>query len=338
MIEIDGSFGEGGGQILRTSLALSLVTGKPFRIERIRAGRRNPGLSRQHLTAVRAAAEISRGSVEGASIGSMELTFTPGGIRPGDYDFSVGTAGSATLVLQTVLPALILSPGPSRITLEGGTHNPYAPPFDFLEKAFLPIINRMGPVVEARLLRHGFYPMGGGGFEVSIRPAVKLSRINLIERGEVHAYRIRGIVSKIPLGVAEREASYIRKKMSLPESCASTVEVDSPGPGNAVTIEIESEYVTEVFTGFGKKGVPAERVAANVVKEARRYLSAGVCVGGRLADQLIVPMILAGGGAYTTPAPSRHTETNIHIAGHFLDVRIGKEQIGRDAWRIEIEK
>ena len=205
LVEIDGSFGEGGGQILRTSLALSLLTGRPFRIKNIRAGRQKPGLSRQHLVAVRAASEISQAKVDGASIGSVELSFAPVEILPGEYHFTVGTAGSATLVLQTVLPVLLLASGPSWLTLEGGTHNPYAPSFDFLQKVFLPIINLMGPTVEAWLLRHGFYPMGGGRFEVTIQPVKELSRINLLERGKIQGYRIHGVVSKIPLKVAERE-------------------------------------------------------------------------------------------------------------------------------------
>jgi len=162
MITIDGSFGEGGGQILRTSLALSLVTGKPFSIEKIRAGRAKPGLLRQHLTAVRAAGEIGRARIEGAELGSGQLTFVPDAVRPGAYDFAVGTAGSATLVLQTMLPALMLAGGPSQLRLEGGTHNTYAPPLDFLEKAFLPILRRMGPEVAVTLERFGFYPAGGG--------------------------------------------------------------------------------------------------------------------------------------------------------------------------------
>src|SRR5581483_3600182 len=153
VLTLDGSFGEGGGQILRTALGLSLVTGTPFAIEKIRAGRQKPGLLRQHLTAVKAAAEVGRADVSGAEIGSMSLTFKPGTMQPGDYSFAVGTAGSATLVLQTVLPALLVASGPSRLSLEGGTHNPWAPPFDFLERAFLPLLARMGPRVTAALSR-----------------------------------------------------------------------------------------------------------------------------------------------------------------------------------------
>src|SRR5271166_6297783 len=159
---LDGSIGEGGGQILRTALSLSIVTGKPFFIEKIRAGRERPGLLRQHLTAVLAAAEVGGAEVQGASLGSTELTFSPGAIRAGEYRFSVGTAGSGTLVFQTVLPALMLTAEPSRIVIEGGTHNTAAPPFDFLARTFVPLLERMGPKVVLEFESYGFYPEGGG--------------------------------------------------------------------------------------------------------------------------------------------------------------------------------
>src|SRR5262245_60443308 len=171
---IDGSQGEGGGQILRTALALSLVTGAPFRVEKIRAGRQKPGLLRQHLTAVTAAVEIGGAAVEGATLGSRELSFRPGSVRPGAYRFAVGTAGSAALVLQTVLPALLTATGPSTVVVEGGTHNPHAPPFDFLALAFLPLLARMGARAQATLDRPGFYPAGGGQLTVEITPAPAL--------------------------------------------------------------------------------------------------------------------------------------------------------------------
>ncbi len=169
-IQIDGSIGEGGGQILRSALALSMVTGKPFRIEKIRAGREKPGLLRQHLTAVNAAAAICSAQIEGAAISSRELSFSPGEIKAGEYTFAVGSAGSTTLVLQTVLPALLCASGPSSLTLEGGTHNPHAPPLDFLERAFVPLITRMGPSVQVAMERAGFFPVGGGRFFVNVEP------------------------------------------------------------------------------------------------------------------------------------------------------------------------
>ncbi|HSO73740.1 MAG TPA: RNA 3'-terminal phosphate cyclase, partial [Blastocatellia bacterium] len=232
MITIDGSFGEGGGQVLRTSLALSLVTGKPFRIDHIRAGRKNPGLLRQHLTAVNAATGISRAEVTGASIGSKELTFAPGSVEPGEYAFAVGTAGSTTLVLQTVLPALLTANGASRVTLEGGTHNPFAPPFDFLAKSFLPLVTRMGPVVSAKLEQPGFYPAGGGKFSVSIERASRLKRLDLSERGEIIGRRAVAIVANLPRSVAERELEVIALKMSWPKEGLRAESVEnSRGPG-----------------------------------------------------------------------------------------------------------
>ena len=187
MITIDGSRGEGGGQVLRTSLALSLATGAPFRIEGIRAQRPKPGLLRQHLTAVQAAAAVGRARVEGAVAGASALTFSPDGVHAGEYAFSIGTAGSATLVLQTILPPLLVAGGRSVVTLEGGTHNPWAPPFDYLERVFLPVVNRLGPRVAVTLERHGFYPAGGGRFTITIEPAPRLARLDLCDRGRSSA-------------------------------------------------------------------------------------------------------------------------------------------------------
>lgn len=323
MLTIDGSFGEGGGQVLRTSLALSLVTGKPFRIENIRAGRKSPGLLRQHLTAVTAAAAIGRAEVTGAAIGSRQLTFIPGGVVAGDYSFAVGTAGSATLVLQTALPALLTASGSSRLTLEGGTHNPFAPPFDFLERAFLPLVSRMGPQVTAELERPGFYPAGGGKFHVTINPAATLARIDLIERGKVIGRRARAVVANLPRSIAERELAVLERKLSWNRQWLEAEVIEnSRGPGNVVMIEIESENVTEVFTGFGERGVRAEAVADAAVQAARRYLAAEVAAGEYLADQLLVPMALARGGSFTTLPLSRHASTNMEIIRKFLDVEI----------------
>jgi RNA 3'-terminal phosphate cyclase (ATP) len=184
-VRIEGSFGEGGGQILRSSLSLSLVTGKPFRIENIRENRQKPGLLRQHLTAVQAAAEVGSAEVDGASLGSKALTFVPGKVRAGEFRFAVGTAGSGTLVLQTILPALITAAGLSRIEIEGGTHNPAAPPFDFLQRSFIPLIERMRPKVKLELERYGFYPAGGGRFVVEITPTdvLKPMKVDRPQRG-----------------------------------------------------------------------------------------------------------------------------------------------------------
>ncbi len=322
MISIDGSQGEGGGQVLRSSLALSLVTGQPFTMHRIRAGRKKPGLMRQHLTAVQAATEVGRAKVSGAALHSTELTFEPGEIQPGEYHFAVGTAGSATLVMQTVLPALLCVSGPSSMRLEGGTHNPWAPPFDFLVKTFLPLVNRMGPTVDATLVRPGFYPAGGGEFCVAIEPAEALQPIELNERGTVRRTRATALVANLPLSIAQRELRLIGRKLSIRDDDLKSEEVtNSRGPGNVVSIEVESEHLTEVFTGFGERHVRAEAVAEKAVKQARGYLSQEVPVGEYLADQLLIPLALAGGGAFRTQGLSCHAETNIEVIETFLDVR-----------------
>ena len=180
MITIDGSKGEGGGQVLRSSLSLSMVTGQPFRIKNIRAGRAKPGLLRQHLTCVRASEAVCNATVEGAELGSKEIVFRPGAVQPGLHTFAVGTAGSAMLVLQTVLPPLMLATETSTVTVEGGTHNDHAPPFDFLEHAFVPLLRRMGARVDLILDGYGFYPAGGGRVVATISPAGALSPLHLM--------------------------------------------------------------------------------------------------------------------------------------------------------------
>ncbi len=334
MLTIDGSQGEGGGQVLRTALGLSLVTGRAFTIEKIRAGRKRPGLLAQHLTAVRAAAEIGDAETHGAAVGSVQLHFAPRKVRPGDYRFAVGTAGSATLVLQTVLPALSIADGPSHLRLEGGTHNPWAPPFEFLDRTFLPLVGRMGPQVEAVLERPGFYPAGGGAFSVTIQPQQPLRRLELLERGEVLRQSVRAIVSRLPLHIARREAQAVQNALGLPDDCVAAEPVDSAGPGNAVVIEIECEHITEVFVGFGQKGVPAEAVARQVVKEAQRYLAADVPVGPYLADQLLIPLALAGDGRFLTLTPSPHAMTNLEVLRSFVEVGIDCRQLGEDRFEL----
>ena len=337
MITIDGSMGEGGGQVLRTSLALSLVTGQPVRLENVRAGRRTPGLLRQHLTAVNAAAEVGGAEVEGAALGSTELEFRPGPVRPGEYAFAVGTAGSATLVLQTVLPPLLLAPGPSRLTLEGGTHNPLAPPFDFLERSFLPVVNRMGPRVSASLERHGFYPAGGGRFSVEVEPAAKLVPIELADRGEVVRRRALAAVANLPFSIAQRELAVVEKELGWTgDELRGEAVMGSRGPGNVLFLEIACEHVTEVVVGFGERGVSAVAVASRAATEARRYLNAGVAVGEHLADQLMLPFALAGGGAYTTIPLSRHSTTNIEVIEAFLGPTFTVEELGRGQRRVAV--
>jgi RNA 3'-terminal phosphate cyclase (ATP) len=337
MLTIDGSAGEGGGQILRTALALSTVTGKPFRIEKIRAGRPKPGLLRQHLTAVKAAASISSATVDGAELGAGVVTFTPGSVTPGEFAYAVGTAGSATLVLQTVLPALLTAHSPSRLVLEGGTHNPMAPPFDFLVKAFLPLINRMGPTVTAELERPGFYPAGGGRFSVSITPSERLLPLEMLERGAIRIIKARAVVANLPRSIAEREVKLAGRLLSLPDDSLIVEEIRGAlGPGNAVAVEIETEHHTEVFTGFGEVNVRAEGVATKVAQDARAYIASGVPIGRYLADQLLIPMALAGAGRFRTGPLSRHTTTNLEVIRQFLEVEIDLVEEPKRIWTVAV--
>ncbi|MCB9865400.1 MAG: RNA 3'-terminal phosphate cyclase [Phycisphaerales bacterium] len=323
MINIDGSFGEGGGQIVRSALALSMVTGQPFTIEKIRARRSKPGLMRQHLTAVQAAAEVCGAEVSGDAIGSTALTFTPGTVRGGEYAFSIGTAGSTTLVLQTVLLPLVLAPEPSHVVLEGGTHNPFAPPFEFLARAYLPLLRRMGADVRAQLLQPGFYPAGGGRIEVDIAPVAGLAAIDLLERGAAVARTAQACVANLARSIAEREIRVIRRQLAWPAEHGEIEEITGAhGPGNVVTITVEHEHVTEVFTGFGERQRAAEAVADAAARECRAYLKATAPVGEHLTDQLMLPLALAGGGSFRSTGLTPHAHTHIELIRKFLDVPI----------------
>ena len=337
MLIIDGSHGEGGGQIIRTSLALSLVTGTPFRVQHVRANREKPGLRQQHLTAVNAAAEIGQARVEGAAVGSREFTFVPGRVTAGDYIFNIGTAGSATLVLQAILPPLMMASGSSILRIEGGTHNVHAPPFDFLERTFLPLVSRMGPQIFIELERYGFYPPGGGRFNVLIEPAAGFQRLELLERDGIRSQRARALVVNLPGSIAERELAVIKEQMGWrDEQLQIEISDNAISRGTAVMIEIESEHLTEVFTRVGERGVRAEIIAEKAVEEALSYLKTEAPVGEHLADQLLIPMALAGGGSFATGSFSLHTSTNIEIIKKFLDVDITANQRANGVWMIDV--
>jgi len=321
LVSIDGSTGEGGGQILRSSLALSVCLGRPFHISGIRSGRKKPGLMRQHLTAVRAAASISGATLRGDAIGSVELLFEPGAVRPGEYTFSVGSAGSATLVLQTVLPALLTATASSRLVLEGGTHNPFAPPFDFIDRVFLPIVNSMGPRVTAVLEQPGFHPAGGGRFVVTIEPVRQLHPLDLLERGASRSRAATVLIAKLPAGVAEREMKIVERKLGWPDTCRRIVDCpNSAGPGNILILEIESERCVAMFTGFGRLGVRAEAVAEQAIQQARRYLSSSAALDVNIADQILLPLALAGPGCFSSVSLSKHATTNLEVIRRFMPI------------------
>jgi RNA 3'-terminal phosphate cyclase (ATP) len=323
MIHIDGSQGEGGGQILRSALALSMALGRPFTITRIRANRPKPGLMRQHITAVEAAAAICSAKVQGAAAGSAQLVFEPGPVRAGVYRFAVGTAGSTTLVLQAILPALLFANEPSDLTIEGGTHARWAPPFDFFDRALAPLLTRLGAQVSASIDRHGFYPAGGGCIRVRIDPARPTALI-LDQRGDITARKPTILLSKLHRAIAERELARIRDRLGWESAPDSIVHADNAlGPGNAISLELRCEHVTEVFCALGEQGKPSEAVADEAVDCAREYLAAGVPVGRYLADQLMVPLAIAaargaGESAFRTMPLSRHAATNADVIEAFL--------------------
>jgi RNA 3'-terminal phosphate cyclase (ATP) len=327
MIIIDGSEGEGGGQVVRNALALSLATGQPFRINNIRGKREKPGLMRQHLTAVEAACAIGGAVCEGAGIGASEISFTPGRIVPGEYRFAVGTAGSTSLVLQTVLMPLLLADAPSRLVLEGGTHNMLAPPFDFIARVFLPVINRMGPRVSARLIRHGFFPRGGGRIEVEIAPA-RLAPIDCTNRGALRSVSATALFTALPGEIAEREIKAARSILKdWPEEAFALHRLaEGQGPGNVLLLEAQFEQGAEVVTGFGKLGVSAESLAKKAAQRMVGFLASDAFAGPYLADQLLLPFALAGGGSFTTVKPSQHARTAADIIGRFTGQRWAFEQ------------
>jgi RNA 3'-terminal phosphate cyclase (ATP) len=342
MLIIDGSRGEGGGQILRTSLSLSLITGTPLRLDNIRAKRDPPGLQKQHLTAVRAAAEIGRAEVAGDSVGSSRLEFRPGKVQAGDYEFRIGTAGSTTLVLQTVLPPLLTASGPSRIVLEGGTHNIHAPPFEYLSSAFVPLLNLMGATVTVRLGRYGFYPNGGGRISATVGPPAKWRRLDLPQRGPPERRSAVAVVSRLPRHIAERELDVVRRKLGWPDdgrtlTVVELPEADTQGPGNVLLISVGYRFVGELFTGFGQRGVRAEEVARGAAARAAEYMAADAPVGPHLADQLLLPMALAGGGSFRSTAWTPHAQTNAEVIREFLPVRVRAEPAADDDWHVTVE-
>lgn len=323
MIELDGSTGEGGGQVLRTALTLSMITGQPFRITNIRARRARPGLMRQHLVAVQAAAQVSEATVTDADVGSQALTFVPKRIKSGDYQFAIGTAGSCTLVLQTILPALLFADAVSTVRITGGTHNPMAPPVQFLQRAYCRLLREMGATISTDILRAGFYPAGGGVVVASVAPCRRLRPLELLSRGARTAGYFESIVAGVPASVARRELECIGAGMGWDQpqlrECSLPAE---QGPGNALLITLEHEHATEVFTAFGEKMIRAEAVAKSVLHEARSYIASNAAVGEHLADQIMLPMALAGGGRYSIERVSQHARTNAEVIARFLPVSI----------------
>jgi RNA 3'-terminal phosphate cyclase (ATP) len=309
-MHIDGSRGEGGGQILRSALTLSILLQQPIRLSGIRAGRAKPGLMRQHLTCVKAAQAISVAEVRGDELRSTEIEFTPRALTGGNHDFSIGTAGSASLVLQTVLPALLRADGESRISIEGGTHNMLAPSTCFLRRCFLPLLRRMGAEVELDVERIGMFPAGGGRIVATVRPG-ELHPLTLHARGERRAIGADALVACVPAHVAHRELVVIAEHYGLQRAGLGQHDLGSAtGPGNVLSLWVEHEHVSELVTVHGERGTSAENVARRACGLLDGYLASDAAVGTHLADQLLLPMWLAGGGSFVCGPVSEHLQTN----------------------------
>lgn len=340
-LTIDGSQGEGGGQILRSSLALSMATGRPVHLTHIRAGRAKPGLMRQHLACVLAAQKVCQAQVDGAAIGSTDLRFTPGKIRAGDYAFAVGSAGSAILVLQTVLPALMLADAPSTVTVEGGTHNPLAPPFDHFARSFLPQVEKMGPKITATLERHGFMPAGGGRVVVRVEPSPQLTGLQLLERGAPGAMKAKVILAGgLSLHIADKQLALVATATGWAEAQLSAETVDAIGPGNALILEVAHAHATEVFSGLGAFDRSSRLVVDEAVRPMRKHLASDVPVGEHLADQLLLPMALAAmqgqKSAFRTRGLTPHATTHADIIKSFLGLAVEVAKDGEKAVRVRV--
>jgi len=333
VIEIDGSQGEGGGQILRTALALSLVTQRPFTLTHIRAKRPKPGLMRQHLTCVQAAVAVGGATCKALAqdgtpvgLGASHLVFQPGPVQGGEYAFAVGSAGSCMLVLQTVLWPLAMAARPSSLVLQGGTHNPMAPSFSFLQHT-APCFAGHGPALwDMRLLRHGFYPAGGGEVHVQIQPPVDgLVALELMERGEALEAWAEALHAGVPRGVAERELGVLQRALGWREDQLRDRGLrGNEGPGNVLQIILRYQHITEVVTAYGDKGVGAEEVARKALREVKAYMAQQAPVGEHLADQLMIPLALAAVqgrvGLYWATSLSEHARTNARVIEAFLPV------------------
>jgi RNA 3'-terminal phosphate cyclase (ATP) len=331
ILRVDGAQGEGGGQVLRTALALSAIRGMPAEVHSIRARRKNPGLQAQHLTAVGALAQICGAAVDGAALGSRELRFAPGAIQGGEYHFDVGTAGSTALVLQAILLPLALAPGPSRVVLSGGTHVPWSPSAHYVREVWFPVLGKMGVSADLELLRWGFYPRGGGRVRVAIKGGARLRPATLVSRqGPV---RLRGlsVVANLGRGIAERQRDQALRRLEGEgrQADIALVEAEAAGAGSFLILVADARGVPAGFSAVGERGKPAERVADEVVDPLFGFLKGDAACDPHLADQLILPMALAGGTSrLTTSRVTPHLLTTVQLVRQALGcpVEVGGEE------------
>jgi len=344
MIQINGA--EGGGQILRSALSLSMLTGRSFRMVNIRGKRSKPGLKRQHLMCVQAAASVCDAAVDGGEMNSTEIVFSPDLIKGGEYVFKIGSAGSTTLLFQTLLPALLAANTVSKLELHGGTHNPMAPTADYIEQCFLPNIRKMGGEVYSECIQHGFAPAGGGIFRVSVFPNKKLLPLNLVDRGELVSKKIEIIHANVPGRVMEREAKmfhqlYVKYGCKNPQFSETYGElnlddgftirdVESDGSGNCMMATASYDNVSNMATSFGMRSVTAESVAKSLWREWSDTINSEATIEPKLADQLLLPIAVAGSGSLSTMKITNHIKTNIHVIEAFLDIKFCVEQREHD--------
>jgi RNA 3'-terminal phosphate cyclase (ATP) len=319
MLTISGQ--SGGGQLLRSSLTLSCLTGQPFRMNHIRAARPKPGLMRQHLTCVQAAAAISGAAVTGAERGSLELDFTPGKIQGGDYRFDIGTGGSTTLVLQTVLPALLMAETGSTVTIIGGTHNPMAPPADFLQKCWLPLLRRMGADIDLTVEKPGFMQAGGGVLQARIAPLQRWIPLDLQERGARLHEKGQVLQSRLDPAIVQRMIDSTLKILGWkPEDLPVVEATSSPGPGGILMLESAYDYVTELCSSVLETGRRSGLPASHAAHQLKAWQDSRAPVGIHLADQLLLPLAMAGKGRFATSALSDHTRSHLELIPKFLPV------------------
>ncbi len=337
MLTIDASKGEGGGHIVRTALALSLVTGKPFALEKIRALRTTPGLQRPHLAALQAAAAVSKARVEGAALESQRILFAPATVAPGKYRFAVG-AGSTALLAETLLPALLLAGGPSELVIDGATVGPLAPTWDFFAESYLAVLRKLGAKVKPELWRHGFAPEGGGALRVTVTPA-PLKPVDLIERGRVLARRAVARIAKMSRGLAEREIGVLEGRLGWGKPAYAIEDVEASGAGNVVVVTMRHEHVTHVDTEIHDPERMAEITARALANRLDLHLATAAPVGPHLADQILVPLAAAGGGSFRTVEPTRHTHATIDVIAQFLpDLRVEARDHGDRTWTVSLRR
>ena len=322
-VVIDGSLGEGGGQILRTSLSLSIITGKPFEIINIRAGRENPGLRPQHLASAHSAARISSACLEGAELGSLRLKFIPKEVEPGEYRFDVSTAGATSLVLQTIFFPLALNGKSGSIAnIRGGTHVPLSPPFEFLEEEWIPFMRRIGFQAEVKLKRAGFYPKGGGEIISSIEPIKVILPLVIKERGNL--IKVIGIsaVGDLSKGVAERRKERLIQILDEYNICNQVESRDLPSFGRGAVVFLKAVFknTTVCYSALGERGKRMEEVSEEASQKLFNFLKSDATVGENMGDQLLLPLALAHGNSFFKVSRiTEHIKTNTEIIKKFLN-------------------